>query len=77
MSILAIVMGETLDARSNMVDALGQHLAVDMAPVWQADDALLDAIRDREVLTAMVEELAGKTVAEANAKERPNRLFPS
>lgn len=69
MSILAIVMGETLDARSDMVDALGQHLAVDMAPVWQADDALLDAIRDREVLTQMVEEVAGKTIAEANARE--------
>ncbi|RSY78061.1 ParB/RepB/Spo0J family partition protein [Sphingomonas koreensis] len=69
LSALAIVMGETLDARSNVVDALGQHLAVDMAQVWQADDALLDAIRDREVLTAMVEEVAGKQVAEANAKE--------
>lgn len=69
LAILSIVMGETLDARSDMVDALGQHLAVDMAPVWQADDALLDAIRDREVLTAMIEEVAGRTVAEANAKE--------
>lgn len=69
MSILAIVMGETLDARGNMVDVLGIHLAVDMAPVWQADDALVDAIRDREVLTQMVEEVAGETVAEANAKE--------
>lgn len=69
LATLAIVMGETLDARSDMVDALGHHLAVDMAPVWQADDVLLDAIRDREVLTQMVEEVAGKTVAEANAKE--------
>lgn len=69
LAVLAIVMGETLDARSNMVDALGEHLAVNMTPVWEADDALLDAIRDREVLTFMVEEVAGKTVAEANAKE--------
>lgn len=69
LAILAIVVGETLDARSDMVDALGIHLAVDMAPVWQADDALLDAIRDREVLIAMVEEVTGQAVAEANAKE--------
>lgn len=69
LSILAIVMAETLDARGDMVDMLGQHLAVDMAPVWEADDALLDAVRDREVLGAMVEEVAGKSVAEANAKE--------
>lgn len=69
LSVLAIVMAETLDARSDMVDLLGQHLAVDMAPVWEADDALLDAVRDREVLSAMVEEVAGQSVAEANAKE--------
>lgn len=38
---LTIVMGETLHARSDIVDALGVHLAVDMASVWQADDALV------------------------------------
>ncbi|UIJ47130.1 ParB/RepB/Spo0J family partition protein [Sphingomonas cannabina] len=74
LDILAIVMGETLHARSDMVDVLGLHLAVDMAPVWQADDALLDLIRDREVLLAMVEELAGRQVAEANAKETGKTL---
>lgn len=68
LDILAIVMGETLHARSEMVDLLGQQLGVDMATVWQADDALFDLIRDREVLLAMVEEVAGKPVAEANAK---------
>ncbi len=72
--ILAIVMGETLYARSDIVDALGLHLAVEMAPVWQADDALLDFIRDREVLLAMVEEVAGKPVADANAKETGKTL---
>ncbi|WP_448657769.1 ParB/RepB/Spo0J family partition protein [Sphingomonas sp. CJ99] len=68
LAILAIVMGETLHARSEIVDLLGRHLGVDMASVWQADDALFDLIRDREVLLAMVEEVAGKSVAEANAK---------
>lgn len=74
LDILAIVMGETLYARSDMVDLLGLHLAVDMAPAWQADDALLDLIRDREILLAMVEEVAGKQVAEANAKETGKTL---
>ncbi|WHU03667.1 ParB/RepB/Spo0J family partition protein [Sphingomonas sp. NIBR02145] len=69
LSILAIVMGETLWARSGIVDLLGVHLAVDMASVWRADDALLDLIRDRDVLLAMVGELAGEQVAEAHAKE--------
>ncbi|MDG5487688.1 ParB/RepB/Spo0J family partition protein [Sphingomonas sp. BGYR3] len=68
LAILAIVMGETLHARSEMVDLLGAQLGVEMASVWQADDALFDLIRDREVLLAMVEEVASKTVAEANAK---------
>lgn len=69
LAVLAIVMGETLDARSAMVDSLGLHLAVDLASAWQADDVLLDAIRDRELLTQMVEEVAGRQVAEANANE--------
>jgi ParB family chromosome partitioning protein len=69
LDVLAVVMGETLHARSPIVDALGLHLAVDMSAVWQADEALLDLIRDREVLTAMVAEVAGETVATANAKE--------
>lgn len=69
LSILAIVMGETLWARSEMVDLLGAHLAVDMASVWQADDTFFDLIRDREVLLAMVEEVSDKQVVAGNAKE--------
>jgi ParB family chromosome partitioning protein len=74
LAILAVVMGETLDARSAIVDLLGLHLAVDMAQVWQADDALFDLIRDREVLLSMVEEVAGKKVAKANADEKGKTL---
>jgi ParB family chromosome partitioning protein len=73
-AILAMVMGETLDARCDLVDLLGQHLAVDMSEVWQADDALFDLVRDREVLLAMVEDVAGKKVAEGNAKEKGKTL---
>lgn len=69
MAILSVAMGETLDARSDLVDALGMQLGIDMAPVWQADDALLDSLRDREVIDAMLAEVAGKDIAEANAKE--------
>lgn len=69
MAILAIAMGETLWARSEMVDLLGTHLAVDMASVWHVDDALFDLIRDREVLLAMVEEVSDKQVVAGNAKE--------
>jgi len=74
LDVLAVVMGETLHARSPIVDALGLHLAVDMSAVWQPDDALLDLIRDREVLTAMVGDVAGESVAQANAKEKGKAL---
>ncbi|QDC36380.1 ParB/RepB/Spo0J family partition protein [Sphingobium fuliginis] len=69
LDILAIVMGETLEAGSAMVELLGAMLNVDMAKVWQADDALLDLVRDREVVGYLVTEVAGKTVAAANAGE--------
>lgn len=65
-AVLAIVMAETIEAGSAVVELLGQHLAIDMARVWHADDALLDLIRDREVLGAVLAEVAGESVASAN-----------
>lgn len=66
--VLAIVMAETLEAATPLIEMLGQHLAVDMAKIWQADEALLDAIRDSEVLDAVLAEVAGEEGARANAK---------
>src|SRR3546814_12503674 len=45
-----------------------------MARYWQADDAFFSLIRDREVLTASVAEVAGETVARANANEKAKTL---
>ncbi len=67
LDILAVVMGETLETGTAVIELLGTRLGVSMAEVWQADDALLDLIRDREVLDAMLAEVAGETVASANA----------
>lgn len=69
LAILSVVMGETLAAGSAMVEFLGVLLKVDMAKVWQADDALLDSIRDRQVIGQIVAEVAGDIVATANAGE--------
>jgi ParB family chromosome partitioning protein len=69
MAVMSVVMGETLDARSDLVDALGMQLGIDMAQVWQADDALLDSLRDRAVIDPILTEVAGSDIAEANAKE--------
>ena len=64
--IMSIVMAETLEAGSAAIEMLGILLGVDMAAVWQADDVLLDLIRDREVLGAILVDVAGETVAAAN-----------
>ncbi len=66
LDVLAIVMGETLEAASPLIETLGDLLGVDMAKVWQPDDALLDLIRDREVLGCILTEVAGEAVATAN-----------
>lgn len=67
MAIAAVVMGETLEAGSPIVDDLGTILAIDMASVWQADDAFFDLIRGKQVLGALVAEVAGSEAADANA----------
>ena len=69
LSILTIVMGETLEAGSVMVEALGQQLGVDMQSVWRADDAFLELVRDKESIQALLSEVAGPEVAAANAAE--------
>ncbi|WP_448661507.1 ParB/RepB/Spo0J family partition protein [Sphingomonas sp. CJ20] len=66
LDVAAIVMGETLEAGSALIEMLGSMLGTDMAKVWQADDALLDMIRDREVLQLVLEDVAGESVAQAN-----------
>ena len=70
MEVIAIVMGETLMAGSAAVDAVGLQIGIDMARYWQADDAFFELIRDKEVLTRIVAEVAGETVAAANAGEK-------
>lgn len=66
LGILAIVMAEALESGSALIETLGAHLGTDMARVWEADDALLDLIRDREVLGAVLTEVAGEQIATAN-----------
>jgi ParB family chromosome partitioning protein len=70
LAVVAVVMGETLAAGSAAVEALGEAVALDMSRWWQADEAFFGLVRDREVLTALLAEVAGAKVAEANAKEK-------
>ena len=41
-----------------------------MADYWTADEAFLDLVRDREVLTALLGEVGGASIAAANASEK-------
>ena len=66
--VLAIVMAETLDVGSALIDPLGQQFGIDIASVWQPDDAMLDLIRDRAVLGSILAEVAGASAAEANER---------
>lgn len=69
MSILPVVMGETLAVGSVEVDLLGQWLGTDMRASWQDDAVLPELIRDKQLLTAIDGDVAGAEVAEANADE--------
>ena len=74
MDVLMIVMGETLAVGSAAVEAVGGEIGVDMARYWQADDAFFESVRDRAVLTQIVAEVAGDTVAAANANEKATTM---
>lgn len=74
MEVVSVVMGETLAAGGAAVEVVGTEIGIDMADWWQADDALFGLIRDREVLGCIVAEVAGKTIASANAGEKSKTL---
>lgn len=72
MSLLPVVMGETLAVGIAEVDMLAQHLGTDMRPNWQDDSVLPELIRDKQLLTAIIPEVAGDDVADANAEATTN-----
>lgn len=74
MEVIAVVMGEALAAGSAAVEAVGGEIGVAMADWWEADEAMFSLIRDREVLGRIVADVAGETVATANAKEKSKTL---
>jgi ParB family chromosome partitioning protein len=74
MEIITVIMSETLASGSAAVAAAGTQIDVDMADWSQADAAYFELIRDREVLSRIVAEVAGETVATANAGEKTKTL---
>lgn len=74
LDVIAIVMGETLASGSAAIEAVGSEIGVDMANYWQADGAFFEALRDKQVLTAIVGEVADEGIATANAGEKTKTL---
>jgi ParB family chromosome partitioning protein len=70
LDIVAVAMGETLAVGSAAVDAVGNQLGIDIADWWQADACLFELVRDREVASALLTEIAGEVVAKANENEK-------
>ncbi|WP_353208680.1 ParB/RepB/Spo0J family partition protein [Sphingorhabdus sp.] len=70
MEVLSVVMAETLASGTGLIETIGLHLGVKMADYWVADDAFYGLVRDREVLTEVLREVGGDTVAQAHATEK-------
>jgi ParB family chromosome partitioning protein len=70
MEVLGVVMAETLASGTGLIETIGLHLGVKMADYWVADDAFYGFVRDREVLTEVLREVGGDTVAQAHAAEK-------
>ena len=74
MEVLGVVMAETLASGTGLIETIGLHLGVKMADYWVADDAFYGLIRDREVLTAILSEVGGASVAQAHAAEKDKTI---
>ena len=70
LDITAITMGESLEAGSMVVEAVGLHLGVDMAALWQPDAAFFELVRDKAIVNALLADIGGESVASANAGEK-------
>ncbi|MEQ1756169.1 MAG: ParB/RepB/Spo0J family partition protein [Micropepsaceae bacterium] len=70
MRVLAMIAAETLAVGSALVEAVGNQLKVDTAKTWTPDDAFFELVREKIVVNAMLAEVAGQAVADANVAER-------
>jgi ParB family transcriptional regulator, chromosome partitioning protein len=66
-------MAETLAAGSALTEAAGLAIKPDVTRWWKLDETFLKLLRDRAAINAMLSEIAGKEVADANVSE-PGRV---
>ena len=70
LDVIAVAMGESLEAGSMVVEAVALNLGVDMAALWQPDAAFFELIRDKAIVNALLADIGGEAVASANAGEK-------
>jgi len=68
MRVMTFAMSETLQSGSGLVEAAGVHLAVAAKGQWQADEIFLDLLIGKTTINAILEDVAGKQIAQANEK---------
>lgn len=67
LDLIPIVMGESIEASSDVVETIGRQLSIDTAELWETDEAFFTLLRDRRVITELLTETAGEEVVRANA----------
>ncbi len=70
MRVAAFAMADTLAVGDVCVEAAGVYLKANAGEVWQPDDLFFELIRDRVTVNAVLADVAGKSVAKANADEK-------
>ncbi len=66
MSLLAVVMAETLAAGTQLIDGLGAILKVDVGQHWQPDATFFELAKDREAVSEMLAEVIGAPAAKCH-----------
>ncbi|WP_426387666.1 ParB/RepB/Spo0J family partition protein [Sphingobium sp. R-21] len=69
LAVLSVVMAESLQSGTMLIELLGSQLEVDMAQVWEADDAFIELLRDKALVGHLLADVVGAEVAASNAKE--------
>lgn len=69
LAVLSVVMAELLQSGTMLIELLGSQLEVDMAQVWEADDAFIELLRDKALVGHLLADVVGAEVAASNAKE--------
>ncbi|MBZ0261300.1 MAG: ParB/RepB/Spo0J family partition protein [Hyphomicrobiales bacterium] len=69
LNVLAFAMAESLEAGTTVVEAVGVNTNTDMSSTWVPDDTFLALLAGKDVLHAILSELGGSSVADANKGE--------